>query len=586
MKKTKIICTIGPASESPQTLRELMKAGMNVCRLNFSHGSHEEHLARVENIKIARTELDLPIALLLDTKGPEIRLGKFLVDEVVLHAGDFYTFTTEEFLGNFEKCSISYANLPNDVEIGSIILVDDGLVEMQVIEKTETEIKCVVKNNGVIKSNKGVNIPNTKVNLPSITPKDKEDILFAIRNDFDFIAASFVRKPEDVYEIRKIIEENNSNIKIISKIENQEGVENIDKIIEASDGVMVARGDLGVEIKTELIPRIQKEIIRKCNRLGKPVITATQMLDSMIRNPRPTRAEVTDVANAIIDGTDCIMLSGETAAGKYPVEALSVMRNIAITTENSIDFKESIKNKHKESEINTMNSISISTKQIAENLNAKAIICATASGITPMAISKFRPFIDIIAVTFSEEVRRKLQIYWGVSSLLSQKSQHTDEVIDRSISSALNANVINDGDVVVITAGIPVGVAGTTNLIKVHTVGKVLIKGHGLGELSVTADACVLKDIEDLDNFDKKFKDGDVIVTKFTDRDLIPYIERSSGMVVEMGGLTSHAAIVGVHFNIPTIIGAEDATSIISDCQKITLDTIGGLVYEGEVKVL
>lgn len=586
MKKTKIICTIGPASESKQTLKELMKAGMNVCRLNFSHGSHEEHLARVENIKTARTELDMPIALLLDTKGPEIRLGKFSVDEVVLNAGDFYTFTTEEFLGNFEKCSISYENLPMDVEIGSIILVDDGLVEMQVIEKTDTDIKCVVKNNGIIKSNKGVNVPNTKVNLPSITNKDREDILFAIENDFDFIAASFVRKAEDVYEIRKIIEENNSDIKIISKIENQEGVENIDKIIEASDGIMVARGDLGVEIKTELIPKIQKEIIRKCNKLGKPVITATQMLDSMIRNPRPTRAEVTDVANAIIDGTDCIMLSGETAAGKYPVEALSVMRNIAITTENSIDFMDSIKNKNKESEINTMNSISISTKQIAENLNAKAIICATSSGITPMAISKFRPFVDIIAVTFSEKVRRKLQIYWGVSSLISQKSQHTDEVIDRSISSALNANLINDGDVVVITAGIPVGVAGTTNLIKVHTVGKVLIKGFGLGELSVSSNACVLKEIEDLEEFDKKFKNGDVIVTKFTDKDLIPYIEKSSGMVVEMGGLTSHAAIVGVHFNIPTIIGAEGATNLISDGQKITLDTIGGLVYEGEVKVL
>lgn len=586
MKKTKIICTIGPASESPQVLKELMRAGMNVCRLNFSHGSHKEHLARVENIKNARVEMNLPIALLLDTKGPEIRLGKFSVDEVILKAGDYYTFTTEEMLGDNEKCSISYMDLPNDVEVGSIILVDDGLVEMQVISKTDKEIKCIVKNNGVIKSNKGVNVPNTKVNLPSITEKDKGDILFAIENDFDFIAASFVRKAEDVYEIRKIIEENNADIKIISKIENQEGVENIDKIIEASDGIMIARGDLGVEIKTELIPKIQKEIIRKCNSLGKPVITATQMLDSMIRNPRPTRAEVTDVANAIIDGSDCIMLSGETAAGLYPVEAVSVMRNIAITTETSVDFKESIKNKNKKSEINTMNSISMSTKQIAENLNAKAIICATSSGITPMAISKFRPFIDIIAVTFSEKVRRKLQIYWGVNSLISQKSQHTDEVIDRSISAALNANCISDGDVVVITAGIPVGVAGTTNLIKVHTVGKVLIKGHGLGELSVTANVSVVNDIEDLDEFKKKFKDGDVIVAKFTDRDLIPYIERSSGLVVEMGGLTSHAAIVGVHFNIPTIIGAENAIDLIKDGQVVTLDTIGGLVYEGEVKVL
>ena len=316
MKKTKIICTIGPASDSVESLKELMLCGMNVCRLNFSHGSKEEHQVRIDNIKQARKELDLPIAIMLDTKGPEIRLGKFSVDEVNLKAGDTYTFTTEEVLGNQEICSVSYKLLPDDVKVGGTILVDDGLVEMEVISKTDKEIKCLVKNNGVIKSNKGVNVPNEVINLPSITEKDKSDILFAIKNDLDFIAASFVRKPEDVYEIRKILDENNSEIKIISKIENQEGVENIDKIIEASDGIMVARGDLGVEIKAEFIPKIQKEIIRKCNLIGKPVITATQMLDSMIRNPRPTRAEVSDVANAIYDGTDAIMLSGESANGK------------------------------------------------------------------------------------------------------------------------------------------------------------------------------------------------------------------------------------------------------------------------------
>ena len=567
MKKTKIICTIGPASDSVENLKKLMLSGMNICRLNFSHGSQEEHKVRIDNIKIAREELDIPIAIMLDTKGPEIRLGKFSVDEVELKTGDIYTFTIDEVLGNHEICSVSYKLLPNDVKVGGTILVDDGLVEMEVISKTDKEVKCLVKNNGIIKSNKG----------------DKSDILFAIDNDLDFIAASFVRKPEDVFEIRKILDEKNSDIKIISKIENQEGVENIDKIIEASDGIMVARGDLGVEIKTEFIPKIQKEIIRKCNLIGKPVITATQMLDSMIRNPRPTRAEVTDVANAIIDGSDCVMLSGETAAGKYPIDAVKVMNNIAITTENSFDFQNSIKNKNRHDNLNIMNSISLSTKEIAENLKAKAIICATASGITPIAISKFRPFVDILAVTYSEKVRRKLQVYWGVTSLISQKSEHTDEVIERSISTALNANYINDGDTVVLTAGIPVGVAGTTNLIKVHTVGKILIKGFGVGKESITGKCCIINNIDDLSN---KFKDGDIIVSKFTDREYVEYIDRASGIIVETGGLTSHAAIIALHFNIPTIIGAENANNVIKDGQIVTIDTVGGLVYDGDVKVL
>lgn len=583
MKKTKIICTIGPASDSVENLKKLMLSGMNICRLNFSHGSQEEHKVRIDNIKIAREELDIPIAIMLDTKGPEIRLGKFSVDEVELKTGDIYTFTIDEVLGNHEICSVSYKLLPNDVKVGGTILVDDGLVEMEVISKTDKEVKCLVKNNGIIKSNKGVNIPNEIIHLPSITEKDKSDILFAIDNDLDFIAASFVRKPEDVFEIRKILDEKNSDIKIISKIENQEGVENIDKIIEASDGIMVARGDLGVEIKTEFIPKIQKEIIRKCNLIGKPVITATQMLDSMIRNPRPTRAEVTDVANAIIDGSDCVMLSGETAAGKYPIDAVKVMNNIAITTENSFDFQNSIKNKNRHDNLNIMNSISLSTKEIAENLKAKAIICATASGITPIAISKFRPFVDILAVTYSEKVRRKLQVYWGVTSLISQKSEHTDEVIERSISTALNANYINDGDTVVLTAGIPVGVAGTTNLIKVHTVGKILIKGFGVGKESITGKCCIINNIDDLSN---KFKDGDIIVSKFTDREYVEYIDRASGIIVEAGGLTSHAAIIALHFNIPTIIGAENANNVIKDGQIVTIDTVGGLVYDGDVKVL
>ena len=486
MKKTKIICTIGPSTDTVERLEELVQNGMNVCRLNFSHGSHEEHKNRIDIIKEVRNKLDVPIAIMLDTKGPEIRLGKLSVEEVELNPGDILLLTTDDIVGDEKKVSVTYDNLPNDVKIGGIILIDDGLIELEVLDKSSKEIRCLVKNSGIIKSNKGVNVPNEILNLPSITEKDRNDIIFAIENELDFIAASFVRKVEDVIEIRKILDEYKSDIKIISKIENQEGVENVDNILEASDGIMIARGDLGVEIKTEFIPKIQKEIIRKCNIAGKPVITATQMLDSMIRNPRPTRAEVTDVANAIIDGSDCVMLSGETAAGKYPVDAVKVMNKIAITTENSFDFLNSIRNKHKSTmEMNTMNSISLSTKEISENLNAKAIICATSSGITPMAISKFRPFVDIIAVTFSEKVRRKLQLSWGVSTLLSEKSEHTDEVIERSISASLKANYISEGDTVILTAGIPVGVAGTTNLIKVHTVGNVLLKGIGIGKDSV-----------------------------------------------------------------------------------------------------
>lgn len=583
MKKTKIICTIGPKSESKEVLKDLMINGMNVCRLNFSHGTHNEHQVRVDNIKKVREELNLPVALLLDTKGPEIRLGKFSIDEVNLKSGDTYILTTDEILANEKIASVSYKDLPNDVSVGGTILIDDGLVEMEVISKNSKQITCLVKNNGVIKSNKGVNVPNAKINLPSITEKDRLDILFAIKNDFDFIAASFVRKPEDVYEIRKILDENNSTIKIISKIESQEAVENIDKIIEASDGIMVARGDLGVEIKTEYIPKIQKEIIRKCNQVGKPVVTATQMLDSMIRNPRPTRAEVTDVANAIIDGTDCIMLSGETAAGKYPVQAVKVMKNIAITTENSFDFKQMAQDKNKFEKMNITNSISLSAKEMAENLKAKAIICATSSGITPISISKFRPMVDIISVTFSEKVRRKLQIYWGVVSVLSEKSEHTDEVIERSISSSLKENLIEDGDTVILTAGIPVGVAGTTNLIKVHTIGKILIKGQGIGKNSITSNICIVENINDLKN---KFKKGDIIVTKFTDKEFVEYIEKASGLIVEQSGLTSHAAIVSLHFNLPCVIGCKDATKLLKDKSLVTIDTVGGLVYDGDVKVL
>lgn len=483
LKKTKIVCTIGPASDSVETLKTLMQSGMNVCRLNFSHGSHEEHLQRIKNIKQAREELDMPIAIMLDTKGPEIRLGDFGVDQVQLSIGDQFTLTTRDVIGDQNICSVSYRGLPDDLDIGKKVLIDDGLVELEVVEIKDTDVICKVNNYGILKSKKGVNIPNSKVKLPAITEKDISDIKFGIENGIDYIAASFIRKSQDVLDIRKILEENNGNdIKIISKIESQEGVDNLDEIINTSDGIMVARGDLGVEIQTEIMPIVQKEIIKKTSLAGKPVITATQMLDSMIRNPRPTRAEVTDVANAILDGSDAVMLSGETAAGNYPVNAVKVMNDIAINTENSEEFKEAANKRLKWLDITTTNAISIATRSISEQLGANAIVVATTSGSTARNVSKYRPLSPIVAATTSEGVMRKLSLIWGVHPVLSELSENTDEVIDRSISAGIKKDLVYEGDLIIITAGLPVGVSGTTNLLKVHTIGDILIEGTGIGK--------------------------------------------------------------------------------------------------------
>lgn len=585
MKKTKIVCTIGPASESEAILRELFLNGLNVCRLNFSHGTHEEHKARIDTIKKVREDLKMPIGIMLDTKGPEIRLGDFKEGSIEIEEGNIFTLTSRDILGDKSIVSISYKGLPNDVVKGSRILIDDGLVEFEVIEIIDgTDINCRALNNGTLKNHKGVNVPNTKINLPAVTEKDVEDILFGIENGIDFIAASFVRKATDILEIRKILEENNGDyIEIIAKIENREGVDNIDEILGASDGIMVARGDLGVEILAEEIPLVQKELIRKSNIAGKPVITATQMLDSMMRNPRPTRAEVTDIANAIFDGSSAIMLSGETAAGKYPIESVKTMYNIAIKSEEALDYGAILISKSKVSELTTTNAIGKATCTTAMDLGAAAIITATSSGYTSKAISKFRPKAPIIAATTTEYVMRRLSLVWGVFPVLSPYSDSTDDVIELSIQSAVESGYVNEGDLVVITAGIPVGTSGSTNLIKVHTVGKVLLKGMGIGKDSSLGKVCVALGKEDLIN---KFKDGDIIVTKDTDRDMVTFIERSSGIITEQGGLTSHGAIVGLNLNKPTIVGAEKATDILQDGQLITMDSSTGLVYKGEAKVL
>ncbi len=470
IKRTKIVCTLGPASESEEVLRELIKNGLNVCRMNFSHGSHEEHKGRMDLVKKVREELGQPTAILLDTKGPEIRTGQFELPEVLLEEGQTFTITMKDVMGNKEMCTVSYKGLADDVKPGNTILIDDGLVGLTVKEVNGDDIVCIVENSGIVKNHKGVNVPGVKVNLPAITEKDRSDIEFGISQGIDFIAASFVRKVSDVLAIREILEENNANeIKIISKIENQEGVDNLDEIIAVSDGIMVARGDLGVEIPTEDIPVVQKLMIKKCNEAGKPVITATQMLDSMIRNPRPTRAEVTDVANAIYDGTDAIMLSGETAAGKYPVEAVKTMASIAKRTEETVDYNKALRNKANKAK-NVTDAISYATCTTAMDLNAKSIISSTSSGHTARMVSKFRPDCPIVATTDNERVMRQLSLTWGVLPLLTSNAGNTDEVIGNAIKSAQEAEYINKEDLVVITAGVPVGVKGTTNLIKVETV--------------------------------------------------------------------------------------------------------------------
>lgn len=584
MKKTKIVCTIGPASESKEVFKELVINGLNVARLNFSHGSHEEHLQRIKMIKEVREELKTPVAILLDTKGPEIRTGKFELPSVDLVEGQEFTLYMDEMMGTDKGCSISYTELTNDVEPGDSILIDDGLIGLEVLEIKDREILTKVLNGGTVKNNKGINVPGVIINLPAITEKDASDIKFGIRNGIDFIAASFIRKKEDVLEIRKILEDNDAgHIQIISKIENQEGVDNLDEIIEISDGLMVARGDLGVEIPTEEIPLVQKDMIRKCNIACKPVITATQMLDSMIRNPRPTRAETTDVANAIYDGTDAIMLSGETAAGKYPLEAVKTMAVIAKATENSLDYAKILREKSLTKEPGVTYAVSHATCETASALSATAIMTATSSGFTARKISQFRPKSNIVAVTTTERVSRQLILVWGVFPIVAKEVESTDEIFDLCIEEGQKLGYVNEGDLVVITAGVPVGVAGATNLMKVHLVGEMIIKGTGIGKIKSSGRACIVKDANEAR---EKFEDGDIIVCHSSDKDLVPYIERSAGLITEEGGYTSHGAIVGLNLGKAVLVGIEDVKDKIRDGQILTIDSSRGLAFSGKTREL
>lgn len=579
MRKTKIVCTMGPATENEEVIRDLILAGMDVARINFSHGTHEEALEKINMIKKVREELDAPVAILLDTKGPEIRIKDFKNGSAELKEGQKFTLCTDDVEGDETRVSITYTDLPKDVRTGTRILIDDGLIEMEVVSIKSGKIVCEVKNGGVISNKKGVNVPNVSLSIPYMSRKDIDDILFGIEQDIDFIAASFVRTAEDVIEVKQLLERSGgSDIRIIAKIENAEGVENIDAIIRASNGIMVARGDMGVEIDMQDLPVIQKQLIKKTYRAGKVVITATQMLDSMIRNPRPTRAETTDVANAIYDGTSAIMLSGETAIGKYPVETVKTMASIAERTERDIDYIRRLERMEFDSRMDVTNAISHATCTTAHDLRAAAIIALTYSGGTAMQLSRFRPQCPIIAPTLSVKARRQLNLSWGVIPIMSETRSNTDELFDHAVECAQTTGLVKNGDLVVITGGAPMGVAGTTNIMKVHLVGHILVSGHGMTKLHKTANVCVATDIETLK---QNFVEGDILVTDEVTMEMIPVLKKASGIVSEERGEANNAVVLAMALDIPVITGAAGATKILKSGTTITIDGGHGMVYSG-----
>ena len=578
MRKTKIICTLGPSTDKEGVLRELIANGMNVARFNFSHGSHEEHLGRLEKLKALREELGKPVAALLDTKGPEIRLKDFKNGVENLVAGQTFTLTTRDVEGTNEICSITYKDLPMDVEPNGTIMLDDGLIKLQIQTVNDTDIVCTVLNNGKIKNKKGVNVPGVHLSMPYMSQRDKDDIIFGIQQGYDFIAASFVRTAQDVYDIRNLLNQYDSNIRIIAKIENREGVNNIDSILAAADAVMVARGDLGVEIDFTELPGIQKTIIDRSFSFGKPIVTATQMLDSMIVNPRPTRAEISDVANAIYDGTSAIMLSGETAAGAYPVEALKTMSAIAERTEQegfhlrgrTMDFNPG--------KISVSDATAHAACLTARDVNAAAIVTVSESGTTARLLSKYRPQQPIIACVMREQVQRQLSLSWGITSLMMPLAHSTDELIEMSTALAKENGFLHNGELAVVTAGVPVGISGTTNMIKIHMVGNCLATGVGVGPENndvASGKACVCRT---MDEVRAKFKPGMVLVVPSTSNEMLSFVRDAAALVVEEPGLNSHAAIAGKALLKPTVVGAAGATSHIRDGLMVAVDCAHGSV--------
>lgn len=594
MKKTKIVSTLGPASNTVETISQLIEAGANVFRFNFSHGDHEEQLTRMNMVREAVEKTGKDVGILLDTKGAEIRTTVQDTTEadygragyIEFNVGDETRISMDsELKGTKEKIAVTYPGLFDDAHIGGHILFDDGLIDMEIVDKDEAnrELIMLVKNAGMLGSRKGVNAPGISINLPGITEKDADDIRFGLDNDINFIAASFVRKAQDVLEIREILEEKNmTHVHIFPKIESQEGIDNIDEIIKVSDGIMIARGDMGVEIAPELVPMVQKRIIKKCNYAGKPVITATQMLESMQENPRPTRAEASDVANAVFDGTDATMLSGESANGKYPVEAVGTMARIDMEAESALSELGSFQiNEFDKS--NVTETIGLSVARAAKNLGVKTIVAATESGHTARMISKYRPDADILAVTFDENTKRSLMVNWGVYPTVAEKPTTTDDMFDLAAQKAVDLGFAKEGDLILITAGVPVGERGTTNVMKVQMIGSKLLQAQGIGESTVVAHAVVAKSAEEAI---KNAKDGMVLVVPTTDKEYMPAIEKAAALIVEDGGLTSHAAVVGIAQDIPVVVGAKDATSTVVDGEVVTVDPRRGIVYRGQTTAI
>ena len=583
MKKTKIICTVGPSTDNVELLQKMMLSGMDLARFNFSHGSHEDHAKRLELVRQAAEKAGKVVATIADTKGPEMRLGMFADNKIYLNEGDDFCLTTDDYLGDAHMAHVNYAGLPAEVRPGDSILLADGLLSLKVTKTEGSKIYTKVVNGGELSSRKRVACPGIELQLPFLSEQDRADILFAVEHDMDYIAASFVQKADDVLAIRKVLEAAGSSIGIISKIENEAGVQHIDEIISVSDGVMVARGDLGVEIPTEDVPLVQKDIIARCNKAGKPVVTATQMLESMINSYRATRAEASDVANSIFDGSDVIMLSGETASGKYPLEAVQTMAKIAVRTENALDYVHIFQKKGISERIHSTDAISHATVQIAQEIKADTILTITESGFTARMIAKYKPQCTVVAVSRLPQRVRAMQLYWGVQPLLGPYSVNTDEMIELSLQCALQHGAIKDGASVVITAGVPIGTPGSTNLIKVVTVGNKLISGTGIGSKAVSGHICVAKTAAD---FKDKLQKGDILVVDVLNDEYVPFAAaKAAAIIAEEGGLTSSTAIVAVTCGLPVIVGAANATATLADGQLVTVDPVSGAVYEGDINL-
>lgn len=589
MKKTKIVSTLGPASNDIETITALAKSGVNVFRFNFSHGDHAEHLSRMKMVRQVEKETGLVLGIALDTKGAEIRTTDQEGGKFTLNTGDKIRVSMDATKpGNKDMIHVTYDGLYDDTHVGGHVLIDDGLVDLLIKEKDDAnrELVCEAQNTGVIGSKKGVNAPGVEIRLPGITEKDTDDIKFGLEHGINFIFASFARKAQDILDIRKLCEEAGCDyVKIYPKIESQEGIDNADEILQVSDGLMVARGDMGVEIPFIDVPFVQKDLIKRANALGKPVITATQMLDSMQENPRPTRAEVSDVANAVLDGTDATMLSGESANGLYPVKAVSAMAEIDERTEQELLKRNTLAlqrfEEYKGS--NVTEAIGESVVRTAQELGVKTIITATNSGYTARMISKYRPNANILALTFDEKIQHSLGICWGVQPMLTEKPESTDDMFEVAAKVAKEQGYVKDGDLVIIVAGVPVGDSGTTNLMKLQIIGSKLAQGLGVGNGSVVGKTVVVNSAEEAIS---KTKEGDILVAKTTDPDYMLAIKKASGLVVEASGLTSHAAVVGLSLGIPVVVGVTDATEKIAGDTTITVDARRGAIYQGEVSNL